>query len=64
MGTQDLEANTEARHSAFSRVEPTVVLFEERELIEGEHTPEIGLTRLHQVLEEGDRFESSVFRLD
>ena len=32
--------------------------------MEGEYTPETDLTRHHQVLEEGDKFESSFFRLD
>ena len=40
-----------------------MVPFEEREWIEGEHTPEIDLTRYHRVLE-GDKFESSFLRLD
>ena len=31
--------------------------FEEREGIEGEHTPETDLTSRRQVLEEGDKFE-------
>ena len=34
------------------------------EVREGEHTPETDLIRLYQVLEEGDKFESSVLRLD
>ena len=33
--TQDLEANTELRHSAFSRAESAVVPFDEREEMEG-----------------------------
>ena len=32
--------------------------------MEGEHTPETDLTRCHQDLEEGDRFESSDLRLE
>ena len=54
--TQDLEANTELRHSAFLRVESVVMAFEEREGMEGVHTPDIHLTRCHQVLKEGDKF--------
>ena len=38
LGTQDLEANTELRQSAFSQVESAVVPFYEREGMEGEHT--------------------------
>ena len=49
---------------AFSRVESAVMPFEERERMEGEHTPEKDLTRHPQVLEEGDQFESSILRLD
>ena len=37
-GTQDLEANTEFRHSAFSRVVSAVRPFEVREGMQGEHT--------------------------
>ena len=44
-GTQDLEANTEFRHSAFSRAVSAVRPFEVREGMEGEHTPETDLTR-------------------
>ena len=62
-GTQDLEANTEFRHSAFSRAVSAVRPFEVREWMEVEHTPEIDLTRCHQYLEEGERFESSDLRL-
>ena len=58
LGTQDFEANTEMRHSAFSRAESIVVPFELREQMEGEHTPETDLTSCCQVLEEGDKFES------
>ena len=36
--------------------------FEEREGMEGVHTPEMDLTRHHQVLEEGEKFESSVVK--
>ena len=32
--------------------------------MEGEHTPEMDLTRHRQVLEKGDKFESSFLRLD
>ena len=52
-GTQDLEANTEFRHSAFSRAVSAVQPFEVREGMEGEHTPETDLTRCHQDSEEG-----------
>ena len=45
LGTQDLEASTELRHSAFSRVESAVVPFEVREGMEGEQTTETDLTR-------------------
>ena len=51
-GTQDLEANTEFRHLAFSCAVSAVRPFEVREGMEGEHTPETGLTRCHQDLEE------------
>ena len=61
-GTQDLEANTEFRHSAFSCAMSAVRPFEVREEMEGEHTPETNLTRRHQDLEEGDRFEGSDLR--
>ena len=61
--TQDLEANTEFRHSAFSCAVSAVPPFEVREGMEGEHTPETDLTR-HQDLEEGSRFESSDLRLE
>ena len=57
--TQDLEANTEFRHSAFSCAVSAVRPFDVREAMEGEHTPETDLTRRHHDLEEGDRFESS-----
>ena len=57
LATQDLEANTESRHSSFSCVKSAVMPFEEREGVEGDHTPETDLTRCHQVLEEGDEFE-------
>ena len=61
--TQDLaDANTEFRHSAFSRAVSAVRPFEVREGMEGEHTPETDLTTHHQDLEEGDRFESSDLR--
>ena len=42
-GTQDLEANTEFRHSAFSRTVSAVRSFEVRVGMEGEHTPETDL---------------------
>ena len=61
---QDEEANAELRYSAFSRLGSAVMPFEEKEGIEGEHTPETDLTRCHQVMQEGDRFESSFLRLD
>ena len=41
-----------------------MVPLEVGEGIEGEHTPETDSTRHHQVLEEGDKFESSFLRLD
>ena len=56
---QDLAANTEFRHSAFSCAVSAVRPFEVREEMEGEHTPETDLIRCHQDLEEGERFESS-----
>ena len=56
LGTQYFEANTELRHSAFSRAESAVVTFEEREGMEGEHTPETDLTRHFQVLGERLKF--------
>ena len=59
---QDLEANTEFSHSAFSRAVSAVRPFEVSEGMEGEHTPETDLTRHHQGLEEGDRFECSDLR--
>ncbi len=60
--TQDLDANTEFRHSAFSRAVSTVQPFEGREGMEGEHTPETDSIRCHQDLEEGEMFESSDLR--
>ena len=62
--TQDLEANTEFRHSAFSLAVPAVWPFEVRERVDGEHTPETDLIRCHQDLEEGERFESSDLRFE
>ena len=62
-GTQDLAANTEFRHSAFLCAVSAVQPFEVREGMEGEHTPETDLTRSHQYLEKGVRFESSELRL-
>ena len=61
-GTQDLEANTEFRHSAFACAVSAVRPFEVREGMEGEHTPETDLIRCHQDFEEGERFESSDLR--
>ena len=61
-GTQDFEANTEFRHSAFSRAGSAVRPFEVREGMERKHTPEMELTRCHQDLQEGDKFESSDLR--
>ena len=60
--TQDLAANTEFRHSAFSCAVSAVRPFEVREGMEREHSPETDITRYHQDLEEGDRFESSDLR--
>ena len=62
--TQDFDANTEFRHSAFSRAVSAGWQFEVREGMEGEHTPETDLIRRHQDLEEGERFESSNLRLE
>ena len=62
--TQDLAANTEFRHSAFSRAVSAVRPFEVREGMEGEHTPETDLIRRHQDFEEGERFENSDLRLE
>ena len=59
---QDLEANTEFRHSGFSHAVSEVQPFEVREGMEGEHTPETDLTGCPQDLEEGDWFESSDLR--
>ena len=50
-GTQDLDANKEFRHSAFSHAVSAVRPFEVREGMEGEHTPETDLIRRHQDLE-------------
>ena len=55
----DFDANTEFRHSAFSHAVSAVRPFEVREGMEGEHSPETDLIRLHQDFEEGERFESS-----
>ena len=55
------EANTELMHLVFSRAESAVVPFEVRE---GKHTPGMDFTRCHQVLEEGDKFESSFLRMN
>ncbi len=62
--TQDLDANTEFRHSAFSRAVSAVRSFEVREGMQGEHTQETDLIRCHQDLEEGESFESSDLRLE
>ena len=62
--TQDLEANTGYRHSAFSCAVSAVRQFEVREGMEREHTPRTDLSRCHQDLEEGCRFESSDLRLE
>ena len=59
--TQHVEANTELSHSAFSRA--AVIPFEVGEGMVLEHTPEIDITRCHQVLEEGDSFECFALRL-
>ena len=56
--TQHLAANTEFRHSAFSRAVSAVRPFEVREEMEGEQTPETDLIRPHQDLEERMRFET------
>ena len=56
--TQDFEANTEFRHSAFSLAVSAVWPFEVREGMEGERTPETDLIRHHQNLKEGESFES------
>ena len=61
--TQDLDANTKFRHSAFSHAVSAVRPFEVREGMEGEHTPLTDLIRCHQDLESGERFESSDLRL-
>ena len=62
LGTQYLEANTELKYLAFSRVESAVVPFEEMEGMEGEHTSEIDSTRCHQVLVEAVKFEISILK--
>ena len=62
-GIQDLEANTEFRHSAFSCAVSAVRPFEVREGMEGEHTAETDLIRRHQDLEEGERFNSECSEL-
>ena len=41
-----------------------MVPFEDGVGMEAEHTPEIDVTRYHQIFEEGDKFESSILRLD
>ena len=60
---QNLEANTELRHSAFSQAEIAVVTFEVRKGMEGEHSPDTDVTRHHQLLEEGDKFETVNFEI-
>ena len=62
--TQDFDANTEFRHSAFSRAVLAVRPFEVREGSDGEHPPETDLIRRHQDFVEGERFESSDLRLE
>ena len=57
--TQDFDANTELRHSAFSCAVSAVGPFEVREGLEGEHTPQKDLIRCHQDFEEGERLENS-----
>ena len=57
--TQDFDANTEFRHSAFSRAVSAVRSFEVREGMEEGNAPETDLIRRHQDFEEGERFESS-----
>ena len=57
MGETRFESK-ELRHLDFSQVESAVVPFEVREKMEVEHTPETDFKRCHQVLEEGDTFES------
>ena len=62
--TKDFDANTEFRHSAFSRAVSAVRPFEVREGMEWEHTPETDLIRRHEDLEKGERFESSDLSLE
>ena len=62
--TQNLDANPEFRHSAFSRAVSAVWPFEVRAGMEREHQPETDLMRCHQDLEEGERFESSDLSLE
>ena len=50
---QDFDANTEFRHSAFSRAVSAVWPFEVREGMKGEHTPETDLIRCHEDLDSG-----------
>ena len=47
--TQDLEANTELRDSAFSLVGSAVVPLEEREGMKEKHSSETAFARHHQV---------------
>ena len=54
----------ELRHSAFSLTESAVVPFEVMLGMKSEHTPMTDLTWYHQVLEEADKFENSILRLD
>ena len=62
--TQDLVANTEFRHSAFSRAVSAVLPFEVWEEMEEEHAPETDLIDATRIFEEGERFESSDLRLE
>ena len=55
---------TQLRHSAFLWMESAVEPFEEREGMEGEHTPETDFIKHYQILEESDKFENSFLRLD
>ena len=62
--TQDLAANTEFRHSAFSCAVSAVQPFEVSEGMEGKHTPETDLIRCYQDFKEGERFESPDLSLE
>ena len=50
--TQDLDANTEFKHSAFSCAVSAVWPCEVREEMKGEYPPKTDLIRCHQDLEE------------